>query len=830
MRKQFVLLFVLLVAVALVTACGGTPAATTAPAEQPTTAPAAEPTATTAPVAEEPTAAPVAEEPTAVPAAEEPAAKVVKAGQVTDVGGVNDRSFNQLAWEGMQNAELDFGAEVNVLESQQQTDYDKNINEFIQQGYDLIVTVGFLLGDATQAAATANPDTKFAIIDVDYLPPMPNLVQSTFATDEASFLAGYLAAGTTKTGKVGTFGGINIPAVVIFMVGFEKGVDYYNEVHGTNVEVLGWNTEAGDGLFTGNFDSLDDGRTFAENLFDEGADIVMPVAGPVGAGTAAAAKDRGMMMIGVDQDWYNSAPDFKEVYLTSVLKQVDLVGYDTIKAIVNDTFEGGVMKFTLSNGGVGLADYHDQAGKVTPELQAELDQIKQDIIDGKISTGWADYIAAPPAPKEEGAATEAAAFVWPTAPAAEGTFAGIDPSDQKVIWWHNHSGSREEKLLAIVEKFNTENPYGITVEPIMQGGYNDIREKMSAGAVSGELPDVVVGYQNDQAFYASVDMLADMDPYVKDAYWGLSKDDVADFAPGIFMQDVHPAFDNMRLGFPPNRSMEVLYVNKTWMEELGFDPAATITPEVFEEVACAAAKDKGDGTGGYIIRFDASQVAAAALAAGSNVLGKDGVSYVYNSPELVKYFEQIRRMYKAGCAWISPNQYTDADFAARAGIFYFASTSGLPYVQESLDTAANKDEWGIAPQPYSGKEPKQNQYGGSVMMPKSTPEKELAAWIFIKWFTSPAVQADWVRASGYFSPRYSTADYLGDYLTENTQYADAMAMLPYAAFEPQLISYTEVRNAVSEAFQEIINTDVDIQTRLDELTKTANELHADAIK
>jgi len=806
--------------IALVAAqCGGA-APTQAPAA-PTEAPQVAPT-------EAPTAAPT-EAPT-----EAPAAKVIKVGQVTDVGGINDASFNELAWKGMQDAEADFGVEIAFLESQQQTDYEKNINEFLQQGYDLIVTVGFLLGDATQAAAEANPDAKFAIIDVDYL-TAPNILQSHFAVDEASFLAGYLAAGVTKTGKVGTFGGVNIPPVVAFMVGFENGVKYYNQQHGTNVEVLGWSTEAGDGLFTGNFDSLDDGRTFAENLFDEGADIVLPVAGPVGLGTAAAAQDRGLMMIGVDQDWYFSAPEYKEVYLTSVLKRVDLVGYRATEAVVNGTFEGGVMELNLANGGVELADFHDHADDVSPELQAELDQLKQDLIDGKVSTGWAEYLGQPP--KEEAPAEgETMGYVWPEAPATEGNFAGIDPTGQTVTWWHNHRGHREELLLAIVDKFNQENPYGITVEAVNQGHYGDIREKMGAGAVSGELPDIVVGYQNDEAFYASVDILTDMNPYVNDPYWGLSEEEKADFSPSIFMQDVHPAFNNMRLGFPPNRSMEVLYYNKTWLEELGYDPAVmdTISPDLFEEIACAAADSVNGGDaqqgdeGGYIIRFDASQVAAAAFARGTSVLTEDGLGYQYNTPELVDYFTQIRRMYQNGCAWISPERYHDAEFAARQAIFYIGSTSGLPFAQGSMDEAGNTDEWGIAPQPYTTDTPRQNMYGGSVMMPKSTPEKELAAWIFIKWFTSPEAQAEWVKASNYFSPRYSTAKLLEDYIPTNPKYADALKLLPYAQFEPQLISYADVRNAVSDTFQEIINTDVDIQQALDELTDLANQLQADA--
>ena len=134
------------------------------------------------------------------------------------------------------------------------------------------------------------------------------MVGQVFATDQAAFLAGYLAAGVSKTGIVGTFGGINIPPVTVFMDGFAAGVAFHNSAKGTNVQVLGWDPSAKEGLFTGNFNSLDDGRAFAQNLYDEGADIVMPVAGPVGLGSAALASELGtdnLKIIGVDADQYN---------------------------------------------------------------------------------------------------------------------------------------------------------------------------------------------------------------------------------------------------------------------------------------------------------------------------------------------------------------------------------------------------------------------------------------------------------------------------------------------------------------------------------------------
>ncbi len=296
-------------------------------------------------------------------------------------GIVNDRSFNQTAWKGVQDAMARLGVAGRYLESYSEADYEPNINEFIRRDYDLIITVGFLLGDVTKAAAEANPDQKFTIVDYVYDPPLPNVLGQTYATDEAAFLAGYLAAGMTSTGKVATFGAIDIPPIRAFMVGYEAGVDYYNQVHGTNVEVLGTD------FFIGSFD-IEDGRTAAESLFDQGADIILPVAGPAGLGSAEVAQERGLMLIGVDTDWYISAPEFKETYLTSVLKRMDVTVFNAIKAVIDGTFEGGTYVGTLANDGVGIAPFHDYEGEVSEELKAELEGVKQGIIDGTIDTGW----------------------------------------------------------------------------------------------------------------------------------------------------------------------------------------------------------------------------------------------------------------------------------------------------------------------------------------------------------------------------------------------------------------------------------------------------------
>lgn len=371
-KKLSVVLAAVLVLSMLLTAC--------APKAE-TPAPVVEaPAATEVPAVEEPVA-------TEVPATEEAVVEdTVLICQVTDVGGIDDKSFNATAWKGVEDAIADFGIEGKYLESQQQTDYEKNLNAFLEQDCDLILPVGFLLADATAAAAEANPDQKYAIIDVDYL-EYPNLRGSGFAINESTFLNGYLAAGMTETGIVATYVGIAFPATTIFMDGFVLGVRYYNEVHGTDVKVLGWDYEAQDGLQVGNFESLDDGRALGESLMDEGADIIMPVAGPVGAGTLAVMEERGSgLLIGVDNDWSLANAAQADYVLSSAMKNMDKFVYETSEMVVNDAFEAGNWIGTLENGGVGIAYGSNMGDRIPAELKAEIEELQAKIIAGEIVT------------------------------------------------------------------------------------------------------------------------------------------------------------------------------------------------------------------------------------------------------------------------------------------------------------------------------------------------------------------------------------------------------------------------------------------------------------
>ncbi len=325
------------------------------------------------------------------------ASSSLKVGQVTDLGGIDDKSFNATAYAGVTQAVKDLGVQGKYLESTQQSDYAKNIQQFLDENTDLIITVGFLLGVDTATAAKANPNTKFAIVDYSYpdcfgdavegqtcgsKTELPNVLGLTFSTDQAGFLAGYAAAASSKTGKVATFGGINIPPVTIFMKGFEAGVKYYNQQKSAKVELLGWSTSANDGTFTGDFSDQAKGKANAESFVQEGADVIMPVAGPVGLGSAAYCKEsKSCWIVGVDTDWTVSAPEYKDVILTSVMKNMNVAVYDAIKAAKDGSFKGGVYTGTLANGGVGLADVNGASA----DLKAELDAAKKALSDGSLT-------------------------------------------------------------------------------------------------------------------------------------------------------------------------------------------------------------------------------------------------------------------------------------------------------------------------------------------------------------------------------------------------------------------------------------------------------------
>ena len=314
---------------------------------------------------------------------------------VSDAGGFDDKSFNQLSYEGVQQAADELGTEVTEVESNSENDYGPNLESLVAEGCDAIVTVGFALASATKESAAANPDIDFILVDdaadggddgatFDGEPDEPNIKPLLYNTAEAAFLAGYLAADYSETGVVGTYGGQPFPTVTIFMDGFKQGVDYYNEQKDTNVKVVGWNGQ--DGAFTGGFEANNVATQTANRLLEQNVDVILPVGGPIyqGALTAIADAGRDVALIGVDADFYETDPNTQDVVLTSILKNMDNSTYEAVMASGEDELDFTPYVGTLENDGVGIAPFHNFEDQVSDEVKTELEDIKAGIIDGSI--------------------------------------------------------------------------------------------------------------------------------------------------------------------------------------------------------------------------------------------------------------------------------------------------------------------------------------------------------------------------------------------------------------------------------------------------------------
>ena len=307
-------------------------------------------------------------------------ADAVKVALVTDVGKIDDRTFNEYAYKGMLRAAREFGLKSSFIETQQPTDYEKNIEQFINEGFNVIITVGFMLGDATATMAQKYPDTRLIIVDFAYNPPIKNVLGLVFAEDQSGFLAGALAGLMTKSKIVGMVAGKEIPPVIKFRKGYQAGVKYVCP----DCEVLG--------VYIDSFTDPARGKTAALSQMDEGADVIFGAGGLTGSGAILGAAQAGAWVIGVDQDEYTTtfkkgkAPGADKI-LSSAMKRVDVAVYNAVKAAVQGGFKGGVYVSDMTRGGLGLAPFHKADGSIPPEVKAALEEIADDLSTGKLKTG-----------------------------------------------------------------------------------------------------------------------------------------------------------------------------------------------------------------------------------------------------------------------------------------------------------------------------------------------------------------------------------------------------------------------------------------------------------
>jgi len=367
-KKMFVLISLLVAATMVLAACG--------------------PAATPPPEAE-------------VPAVEAPAFRV---GYVTDTGGIDDKSFNTNQWEGIQKAVSELGVEAQFIQSDEASQYTPNLTEFASQGYDLVIASGFWLGPDLAKVAAQYPDLKFSIVDYNYpqafdVPEgvvgnkecIPNVMGQVFKTDQAAYLAGYLASGMAvlrdpADPKIGYFGGMKIPTVTIFGVGWQKGMEAYNAAHGTTVKLIGWDNATGEGQFTGDFVDLTKGAALAASQADEGVDILFGVGGMVGSPAFQVAEDRDLLVVWVDVDGARLFPEDTSVLLTSVMKRMDNSQFDLIKATMAGNFQGCTDYIgDMANGGIELGSYNELDSQIPADLKAEVDALKANIISGELT-------------------------------------------------------------------------------------------------------------------------------------------------------------------------------------------------------------------------------------------------------------------------------------------------------------------------------------------------------------------------------------------------------------------------------------------------------------
>lgn len=289
----------------------------------------------------------------------------IKVGLITDVGGVNDGSFNQSAWEGLQRAMDELGIEANYLESATDADYAPNIETFVDEEYDLIISVGYMLADATKAAAEANPDSKFAIID-DASIELDNVTCLMFKQEQGSYLVGYVAGLMTESNNIGIVIGMANDNMNKFGYGYCAGALDANP----DVTIQQFNANS--------FADSATGKTNATTAITNGADIIFHAAGATGLGVIEACQEAGVKAIGVDSDQSSIAPD---TIITSAMKRVDNAVYDTVEQLLDGSLEGGIHTYDLAVGGVDIAPTQDL---LPDEVINAVADVKQKIIDGEI--------------------------------------------------------------------------------------------------------------------------------------------------------------------------------------------------------------------------------------------------------------------------------------------------------------------------------------------------------------------------------------------------------------------------------------------------------------
>ncbi len=416
-------------------------------------------------------------------------------------------------------------------------------------------------------------------------------------------------------------------------------------------------------------------------------------------------------------------------------------------------------------------------------------------------------------------------FDLPKTPATDGAYKDVDPSGVTFVWWHNHTQARETALKAIIDKFNAGNPWKITVNPLNKGGYGDIYQAMLAGLQTKDLPGLTVAYQNEAGTYQTANGLVDLNDFVNDKTYGFGDKGLADFFQGFLASDINSQFNGQRTGFALYRSMEVLYYNADALKTLGHDAPPKSWDE-FKQWSCDFVKANA-GKIGYEVRTDASFVAAATFAQGGDIYDYKAGKFTYNSPAAMVAPQVMQDMLKSKCASLiaNPGGFSDQnDFTSGKSLFYIGSSSGIPFIDGGIKKAPQPFAWNVTAIPYKD-QPVQNVYGASVSIPKTNTKTQLAAWLFVRWFSEPEQQAAWATASQYFPVRQSTAAGLADVFKAVPAYKTAFDLLKTTKAEPPFAGYNPIRAEASNALNDVLDG-ANVTERFTKLNDTANDLIA----
>jgi multiple sugar transport system substrate-binding protein len=400
----------------------------------------------------------------------------------------------------------------------------------------------------------------------------------------------------------------------------------------------------------------------------------------------------------------------------------------------------------------------------------------------------------------------------------------LDPSGQEVIFWYQHTRERETALQELVAEYNQTNSHKILVKGEYAGGYGDIYNKMVVGIQGGALPSLVVAYQNQAMAYHRDGGIVDFTPYMESPKWGLKAEERKDFVQSFLKQDY---IDGAQIGFPPNRSLEVFYYNIDWLKELGYEEPPRTWADFVQ--LCRKAKEQPfsrsenkERSLGFLIEADASRLASLVFTRGGDLVDAQSSAYTLNAKPVRDALSMLRMLAQEGAVELMSEDYGDQrEFAAGQVLFLLRSSSGLPFVTSAVEDGLDF-EWNVTYPPNELEDPVVNVYGASVSLCKTNPQQQLAAWLFLKWFTEPAQQARWVRASNYFPVRRSTAQVLRTYFEQNPRYKAAYELLDYGKSEPSMSGYQQVRRLVQESMVEIVEGS-DVEPVLASLQKTANQ-------